>query len=455
LNPCNGIESCEDGQCVAGTWADNGSACDLQTDAAKRVCSNGNCILSFCGDGYVDERTGEVCDDANADNADGCTVSCAYSCTADDQCTDGEICNGDELCDDELHACVIGDNADDGIECGTDLLCHGGHCVAAGCGNGELEAGEECDDGNPDDGDGCDADCTFTCTEDAQCDDTSVCTGTETCDPELHVCLAGEAMDCQPADECHTAECDPVGGCYDVLIDGDGDGYASTAYSCGDDCDDGDPTIYAGAAELCDQKDNNCNDSTDETAPTWYPDCDGDGFAAGDAYGVKQCSMPASAPPECAGLGLVGAWTSRAPVSGDTDCYDSRADVHPMNASENDSAWSIVRYRDDNANVDFDYNCDGSEEMYPDSTYVDSAGSCTTTLPIYTLESAVLAQSVNDSAIVGTPIIVYRPCYGSAGWISAQPECGANNGYTYCTSASGTCARTTSYDTAVYAQKCR
>ncbi|HEX2734853.1 MAG TPA: hypothetical protein VHM70_24775, partial [Polyangiaceae bacterium] len=51
LNPCNGIESCEDGQCVAGTWADNGSACDLQTDAAKRVCSNGNCILSFCGDG--------------------------------------------------------------------------------------------------------------------------------------------------------------------------------------------------------------------------------------------------------------------------------------------------------------------------------------------------------------------------------------------------------------------
>ncbi|HEX2732987.1 MAG TPA: putative metal-binding motif-containing protein, partial [Polyangiaceae bacterium] len=230
-------------------------------------------------------------------------------------------------------------------------------------------------------------------------------------------------------------------------------------YSCGDDCDDGDPTIYAGAAELCDQKDNNCNDSTDETAPTWYPDCDGDTFAAADAYGVKQCETPASPPPDCSPdvPGLARVWTSRAPVSGDSDCYDIRNDVHPMNASENDSAWSAVRYREDNANVDFDYNCDGSEEKYPDNTYVDpSTTACTTTPPIYALESTVLAQSVDTTSAITSPVLVLKGCYGTPGWTGAQPECGGNNGWTYCTTAvTGTCARTTSYDTGVHAQRCR
>ena len=35
------------------------------------------------------------------------------------------------------------------------------NCVLEGCGNGIVERGEECDDGNTIDNDGCSSNCTF------------------------------------------------------------------------------------------------------------------------------------------------------------------------------------------------------------------------------------------------------------------------------------------------------
>jgi streptogramin lyase len=50
-----------------------------------------------------------------------------------------------------------------------------------------------------------------------------------------------------------------------TCIDEDGDGYGEGC-SKGRDCDDGDPTIFPGADEICDDNiDNNCNDEIDET----------------------------------------------------------------------------------------------------------------------------------------------------------------------------------------------
>src|SRR5438105_2321918 len=49
------------------------------------------------------------------------------------------------------------------------------------CGNGTLEMGEECDDGNFVTGDGCDNDCTFTCHQDLDCDDHEPCNGVDHC----------------------------------------------------------------------------------------------------------------------------------------------------------------------------------------------------------------------------------------------------------------------------------
>lgn len=58
------------------------------------------------------------------------------------------------------------------------------------------------------------------------------------------------------------------------------------------DCNDSDNTIYLGAPELCDGKDNDCNGNTDDglTFINYYVDNDGDGFGTGNP--VSLCSDP-------------------------------------------------------------------------------------------------------------------------------------------------------------------
>jgi len=64
------------------------------------------------------------------------------------------------------------------------------------------------------------------------------------------------------------------GGC----TDSDGDGACVP-----DDCNDNDFTVYPGAPELCDGKDNNCDGFTDEGCPTdGCTDNDGDGVCVED-----------------------------------------------------------------------------------------------------------------------------------------------------------------------------
>jgi hypothetical protein len=62
----------------------------------------------------------------------------------------------------------------------------------------------------------------------------------------------------------------------------------------GGDCNDNDNTVYPGALEICDDKDNNCNGTTDEgfTKQRYYQDSDEDGF--GDpANSMIACLQPA------------------------------------------------------------------------------------------------------------------------------------------------------------------
>ena len=53
--------------------------------------------------------------------------------------------------------CVLNSDCALGQECADNGLCRAARNAL--CGNGELEQGEQCDDGNVSDGDGCDARC--------------------------------------------------------------------------------------------------------------------------------------------------------------------------------------------------------------------------------------------------------------------------------------------------------
>jgi MYXO-CTERM domain-containing protein len=98
-----------------------------------------------------------------------------------------------------------------------------------------------------------------------------------------------------------------------ACADADGDGYED-ADCGGTDCDDTLSTVYPGAAEVCDQQDNDCDGSIDEGLATnvWYIDQDGDGFGS-NASSITDCNQ---SPP--AGY-----------VQTNTDCDDADRTIKP------------------------------------------------------------------------------------------------------------------------------
>jgi hypothetical protein len=83
------------------------------------------------------------------------------------------------------------------------------------------------------------------------------------------------------------------------------------------------------SSELCDDGvDNDCDGLTDEpdatNAPSWYQDCDGDGYAASTAGTIRSCTKPANI--------ASGTWTTSVPqpsTKTNWDCDDSRPEYSP------------------------------------------------------------------------------------------------------------------------------
>ncbi|MBI5370073.1 putative metal-binding motif-containing protein [Candidatus Uhrbacteria bacterium] len=83
----------------------------------------------------------------------------------------------------------------------------------------------------------------------------------------------------KPDSESSGGEVSTTATCNPAIQDCDGDGRIGQA-----DCGPYDPSVYAGAPELCDGKDNNCDGHTDEgcpAKPAAAADSDGDGYPDG------------------------------------------------------------------------------------------------------------------------------------------------------------------------------
>jgi cysteine-rich repeat protein len=134
--PCTTSAQCGGNQCVAGKCVDTcgngtldaGEVCDDGNRVGTDSCSNDCRPTNLCGNGVV--NAGEFCDDGNTNDGDGCTADCHLPR------------NG---------AC------DNPVQCDSGI-CNAGHCLDL-CGNGRMDPGEQCDDGNILSNDGCSNKC--------------------------------------------------------------------------------------------------------------------------------------------------------------------------------------------------------------------------------------------------------------------------------------------------------
>ncbi|HEX5660580.1 MAG TPA: MopE-related protein [Polyangiales bacterium] len=106
------------------------------------------------------------------------------------------------------------------------------------------------------------------------------------------------------------------------------------------------PPICVATAEVCDEKDNDCDGAVDESGgKDWYRDCDDDGFASAPAGSVTACNEPAPTA-DCRG------WTATRPADASTqDCDDL-----------NSLRWPGATFSLSGTANNGDLNCDGRIE---------------------------------------------------------------------------------------------
>lgn len=233
---------------------------------------------------------------------------------------------------------------EDGTPCGgtevEPFLCKGGECVPGECGDGFVTGTEVCDDGNTEDGDGCQSDCTPGCVDgDGGCPSTECGVG---------FCEGGECLS-EPAED--GTNC-TGGSCQDGLciapLCGNGE--------LGDDeeCDDGNHIDGDGCESDCTRTCNEESDCQDGVL------CNGAERCVADAdTGGAQCLTASVLPPVPSPCQYCDESTGRfelidadgdgftaveADGCGPADCDDTNDSIYP-GAPEN--------------TVGVDSNCDG------------------------------------------------------------------------------------------------
>ena len=238
------IERCGDGT------PNNHEACD--TAGASQTC-NANCTVPSCGDGIVNPNFSHkhgLPGDPGTEQCDpprpglGCTADCRF-----ERCGNGIV------------------DVDAGEQCDNGTNARGSGCFEChleACGNGFLDQGEECDDGNASDTDACVSGNTLSSTcKIAVCGDGKVEAGVEDCDagPANGTAASGCSATCHSI-ACGNRVLDPGEDCDDGNLS-DGDDCLSNCKiaTCGDgkidaareQCDAGDQNgkVVGGCSATC------------------------------------------------------------------------------------------------------------------------------------------------------------------------------------------------------------
>jgi cysteine-rich repeat protein len=209
-------------ECETGITCPEGTKCA----AVQPIC-----ITNDCGDGVIQDSVGEVCDDGNVEDGDGC----AANCQSREVCGDGVLnAAAGEICDDS--------NTTGGDGCAADCK------SVETCGNGIRDVNEICDDGNTVPGDGCSG----------NCKSTEIC-GNNIVDLDEKCDDGGAPGGCN--DDCQGGT-----GCGDGAIDRDGSGNAL------EECDDGNTDDHDDCTNQCHL--NICGDANVQTSGARVEECD-------------------------------------------------------------------------------------------------------------------------------------------------------------------------------------
>lgn len=188
-------------------------------------------------------------------------IACSDFTNATD-CPPGYGCIQPGTAGPEAAVCALATKCPTGIYCPIPLQCAGVQkiCLVSPCGNGVMDPGEDCDDGNIVDGDGCDHDCHL-----ERCGDGVLQPSRgEVCD--LGDAMNGKCMGC-------SADCKSLERCGDGIIDSE----------CGEICDNGpNPTNACNGCDAqCKSKqtcgngivDTECGEVCNPPGGACAPDC--------------------------------------------------------------------------------------------------------------------------------------------------------------------------------------
>ena len=243
------------------------------TCSAAKVKEMISCDLckDTCGTFGYECGTWTICD-IDTTCLPGCDAGAGEVCTAGGQCVLVEECT--DTCESLEYECDTHTLCGNVTDCGSCPIgpplqvCSNLYLCEIACGNGAIDPGEECDDGNTNDGDGCSSTCTIEssdwtcsgepsdchyCNGDYICDANEDCLCTDCegkrngCANQGDTCQSGQCLPAIPVDSCKSY-------CFNLNIGYD-PGASHCAQNCGGGCEG---TCEILGSEHCEQPVPDC-----------------------------------------------------------------------------------------------------------------------------------------------------------------------------------------------------